>query len=360
MKRYSVVALALALALLAGCGGDGLPYAREMGDMALMRTLGVDVGQGRDQLAVTVSSGRRARGLQGEAQPPLILSAERSSLSAALLSMQGLSDSYVFYGHVDQLLLGETLVNRGAAETLKYFVQDPELGLGTQAWVIRGASAGDAISAGKEQGVDSRLTILQRDSEMGASGITRTVGETLTALLEDGAAYLPALSLSQDGALQETGYAVLKHGVLAGWLTGETARGLELAAGQTGSDILEFQLAGGTAVVRMSMVTTTCVPVFTGERLTGLELNCRLYLRLEESAGAPDREALCRLVEQRERQRVEQTLKQLQEWNADCLSLARRAGSAQASQWAAIRGQWEEAFPFLSIEVAVEAALSDH
>lgn len=42
MKRSAMGVLALALALLTGCGGDGLPYAREMGDMALMRTLGVD------------------------------------------------------------------------------------------------------------------------------------------------------------------------------------------------------------------------------------------------------------------------------------------------------------------------------
>ncbi len=34
---------------------------------------------------------------------------------------------------------------------------------------------------------------------------------------------------------------MVKDGMLAGWLTGEQARGLELAAGQFGADILELE-----------------------------------------------------------------------------------------------------------------------
>ena len=279
--------------LLPGCGGERLPYAREMGDMALMRTMGVDTGEGgAEQLHVTVSSGRRARGLQGEAEPPLVLSAERESISGACLAMQGLSDSYVFYGHVDQLLLGEELSRRGILETLQYFSQDQELGMGTQVWIVRGGTAAEAISAEQERGVESRLSTIQTDSEMGMAGMTRTVGETLTSLMEDGSAYLPGLVPGGDGALLEAGYGVVKDGMLAGWLTGEQARGLELAAGQVGADILELETRGGGAAVRVTAVSVSCVPEFSGERLTGLELACRLSLRAEESWGAPEPAAL--------------------------------------------------------------------
>lgn len=109
--RVTLTALALAgMLLLSGCSATLLPYAREMGDMALLRTMGVDAGEGDYQVEVTVSTGKRAYGLQGESQPSLVLSAQRESLSAACLAMQGLSDSYVFYGYVDQLLLGEGLI----------------------------------------------------------------------------------------------------------------------------------------------------------------------------------------------------------------------------------------------------------
>lgn len=159
-KRLAPAALAVAAALLAGCGTTALPYAREMGDMALLRTMGVDAGEKEGDLRVTVSTGKRAAGLQGEGQPPLILSAEGGSLSSACLAMQGLSDSYVFYGYVDQLLLGEELALEGVQTVLDYFAQDVELGLGTQLWLIRGDTAQGAVQAGEKTGVDSRLSTL--------------------------------------------------------------------------------------------------------------------------------------------------------------------------------------------------------
>ena len=64
--------LALACLVMSGCGS--LPVPREMGDMALLRTMGVDSQEG--ELLVTVSTGPRARGLQGEQQPALMLSAQ--------------------------------------------------------------------------------------------------------------------------------------------------------------------------------------------------------------------------------------------------------------------------------------------
>ena len=63
-KRLAPAALAVAAALLAGCGTTALPYAREMGDMALLRTMGVDAGEKEGDLRVTVSTGKRAAGLQ--------------------------------------------------------------------------------------------------------------------------------------------------------------------------------------------------------------------------------------------------------------------------------------------------------
>ena len=345
MKKVLAAALCGAVMfLLPGCGGERLPYAREMGDMALMRTMGVDTGEGgAEQLHVTVSSGRRARGLQGEAEPPLVLSAERESISSACLAMQGLSDSYVFYGHVDQLLLGEELSRRGILETLQYFSQDQELGMGTQVWIVRGGTAAEAISAEQERGVESRLSTIQTDSEMGMAGMTRTVGETLTSLMEDGSAYLPGLVPGEDGALLE--------------VAGEQARGLELAAGQVGADILELETRGGGAAVRVTAVSVSCVPEFSGERLTGLELACRLSLRAEESWGEPEPAELCAAAEEREAARISAALEQLKGWNADCLGLARRAGQTESARWNALRAQWPEVFPELEIQVTVQASL---
>ena len=194
--------------LLAGC--SGLPAAREMGDMALLRTLGVDPSPAG--VAVTGSTGPRAKGLQGDGEPALTLAADGASLSGACLAMQGQSDSFVFFGYVDQLLLGEKLAEEGVRSVLDYFSRDAELGLGAQLWLVRSGSAREALSAGGEKGLDSRLETLQNDSEMGIANLTRTAGEVYTDLLELGSAYVPALSPAGEGGavLTERGYGVLK------------------------------------------------------------------------------------------------------------------------------------------------------
>ena len=62
MKQGLCWALTVSCLLLSGCGS--LPYSREMGDMALLRTMGVDLLE--EEVRVTVSTGPRVRGLQGE------------------------------------------------------------------------------------------------------------------------------------------------------------------------------------------------------------------------------------------------------------------------------------------------------
>ena len=105
MRRRTWLLLAL---LGLGMAWGGLPRGREMGSMALIRTLGVDWEDG--QYVVTASTGRRARGFQGEeAMEPLILSARRDTLSAALAAVAAGSEQEVYFGYVDQLLLGREL-----------------------------------------------------------------------------------------------------------------------------------------------------------------------------------------------------------------------------------------------------------
>ena len=357
MKRMGAAAALAAVLLLSGCGKAALPYAREMGDMALLRTMGVDAGEKAGQVRVTVSTGKRAAGLQGESQPPLILSAAGESLSAACLSMQGLSDSYVFYGYVDQLLLGKEAALEGVEPVLDYFSRDVELGLGAQVWLVRGGTAQAAIEAGGETGVDS---------EMGAAGITRTAGEVFSSLLEQGCAYLPALRAAgaeegEQTALLEAGYGVLRDGALAGCLEGESAKGLELLTGQTAEDIIEVDLPSGRAVARITEVSTRCEPVFQGEELTGLHLYCRAAAELAEFHEPMDQGELAQLrkaLEERESLRLRQVMEQLRAWGTDCTALGSQVAQANPARWEKLRGEWEERFSTIPYEVSVQVSVS--
>lgn len=355
-------ALLTACALLTGC--SGLPSAREMEDMALLRTMGIDAAPGG--VAVTGSTGPRARGLQAEDEPALTLSAQRESLSSACLAMQGQSDSYVFFGYVDQLLLGEELAGEGVRPVLDYFARDTELGLGSQLWLVRGAAAGEMVSAGGDEGVDRRLETLQTDSKMGIASLSRTVGEVYIDLLELGSAFVPALSPVGDetAVVTERGYAVLKGDRLAGYLDGEEARGLELLAGGPSADILEGELPQNKVSVKVISACTGSRLEFQGEgeTLSALKLTCKVEARLSEYQQRPSREELEKLtaaLERQERRRLEEALARLREMKADCAGLGAKAAMFCPARWQALQADWPEVFSQVPIELQVELKIVD-
>jgi len=357
MKKRLSPLLAACL-LLTGC--SGLPAAREMGDMALLRTLGVDAAPGG--VAVTGSTGPRAKGLQAEGEPALTLSADRTSLSGACLAMQGQSDSFVFFGYVDQLLVGEALAKQGVRPVLDYFARDEELGLGAQLWLVRDTTAREAVSSGGDEGVDSRLETLQRDSEMGIASLTRTAGEVYTDLLELGSAYVPALSPAGDGTavLTERGYGVLKGDALAGFLDGKAAQGLELLAGGPSNHILEAELPDQKVSVKVTSAHTKSRLEFQGDTPSALKLTCKIEARLSEYRQRPngrELEELKAALEAQERVRLSAALEQLQDLKADCAGLGVRAALLCPARWQAVQRDWPEHFARIPVEVQVQVKL---
>lgn len=359
MKRRLIPLLAACL-LLTGC--SQLPAAREMEDMALLRTMGIDRAAGG--VAVTGSTGPRARGLQGEGEPALTLSADRESLSAACLAMRGQSDSYVFFGYVDQLLIGEALAEEGVQPVLDYFARDAELGLGAQLWLVRGASAREAVSAGGDAGVDSRLETLQHDSKMGVSSHTRTAGELYTDLLELGSAFVPALVPAGDetAILTEQGYGVLNGDRLAGFLDGEAAKGLELLAGGPSADILEAELDSQTVSVKVTSAHTKSRLEFQGDAPSALKLACKIEARLSEYGSpltAEELDQLQRLLEAQERAKIDTALARLRELRSDCAGLGAKAAISHPAQWQKIQADWPERFSQIPMDVKVQIKLDN-
>lgn len=330
--------------------------------MALLRTLGVDRAEGG--LSVTASTGPQAGGLQGEQEAALVLSARRESLSAACLAMQGLSRRYVFFGYIDQLLLGEDLARQDVRPVLDACARNVELSLGAQMWLAVGLTAAEAVRAGGEGGVDRQLVTLGTDGEMGLSLRPRTAGEVYADLLDRGCAYVPALVRGQeDASLAPAGYGILKDGALVGLLTGEAALGLERLTGGGQADVWTQEVDGTRAVLRAEGVEVRCAPEYTsGGTLRGLWVLCRVKAEVEEQEGAlssGERERLRRAVEVRETRQIRAALRQLQAWGTDCTGLGLRAAAVHPGLWKQMQTDWPEQFRGISVSLTVSVRLKD-
>ena len=250
---------------------------------------------------------------------------------------------------------------------LDYLARDVTLSLGTNLWLIRGDTAQTAMRAGGETGVEPRLSTLRTDSETGAAGMARTAGEVLSDLLERGSAYLPALEAADpeqsqgETVLLEAGYGVLRDGVLVGYLTGERARGLELLTGHTAEDVVEVDLPSGRTAARITGASVRCEPVFQEDELKALRLLCRVTAELAEFSaplGDGELDQLRQELEERESLRLQQVMDRLQSWGADCAGLGSQVGRADPGRWERIRGDWDQRFSSVPLEISVEVSVT--
>ena len=356
-----VLVFAAMLTLLAGCDDRALlPYAREMGETALMRTVGLDAEE--NGVVFTAATGSRPGG-----QEALVLSASGTSIPAAALAVQSLGDSYVYYGHADQLLVGEEQAARGLAELLDYLAREPQLSLGAQMWVVFGGSAAQAIETAGERGVAQRLDQLNTDGELGAANIGRSAAQLMTVLARQGSTYLPALDLQPtregDGGqgskqtLLPGGYAIVRRGRLVCRTDTEVSRGIELMEGENAGSVVDLSLEDGTRVsLVQDAARTVCRPVFQGDELTGLDVTCDLTVRVAQTGRRlkpKELEWLRQRLEQMQGERIVRAIELGQYWDADFLDLERRTQMARPAWKRHIQKQWDEVFRALSLRVEV-------
>lgn len=372
-RRICILGLALALCLpLEGCAS--LPDAHEIEQTVLMEAMGVDVGaEALDGVAVTAASGARAAAGDSPGQAPVVLSAQAGTVAAACAEMQTFGEEYVFYGDVEEILLGEGEAQRGLEDLLTHMARDPELRLEAQLWVMRGSSAADALfGAVQGGGAPARLAALEQDARRFSTSRPRTARETLADLLDNGCTLLPALvqrpagpgeGAQGDMVLSAAGYAVLRDGALCGYLEGGGAYGADLLSGRGTGKVLELETPGLIrTALRVTGVKTRLEPVFDGERLAGLAVECALEARAVEVRGGclgeDERVWLAGELSRVAEAGLREAMDRFQALGADCAHLGGRAALRVPWRKAALEAQWEEAFPTLSVTWDVNAEVA--
>ena len=343
MRRLCVTALAVCM--LTGCSARlREPYRRQADDLALLRVVGVDATDNGVELTVT------AEGVGDE--PGEVLSARSATLAGAMCATR---ERYVFYGHVDRLVLGEALVGQGIGPVLDCLARDGELGPDCRLWVVRGRAA---QAVGAVSGLSRRLEQLERGVDVPGAG------DAMGVLAREGSLWLPALAVvEQDGqmSLQPAGYAIVRKGLLVSCTDLEGSRGLELFTGAAQSKVVELTVPNvGVVSLSLERVRMDCQPCFDGGALVGLEVVCHLEARVVQTPvplQAEDLEWLVYELEWQQGKGLARVLEQAQYWDADFLELEYRARKGSPSRAAEISEQWPQVFRDLDIRVTALAAV---
>lgn len=347
------VAWSVVLSLcLVGCStGDSiLPYGRELEDMALMEAMGVD-GDGDTTYQVTLSTGAN-QGENGESTT-LVLTGTGESVASGCEEIQGLGSAYVYYGHVEQLLIGEELATSGIDGVLGYVQSDGEMRLDTYLYILKEGTAQEAMELLAQQGtsVADRLEAMEGDSTLIPSFTPVTVREVLTHTNRSESVAVPALSLTEDGTLVSDGFAILKEGALVGYVTGTAAQGVDLVTEEVYREVVDLQ----GAALRLVDSTTKITPDFEDGQLTGVTISTEVEANINQASDSGlTQEELEQALARELEGRIWAALEQSVALDADFLEL--QLQSTIDSPWHSdtINTQWNWENMILNVELKTE------
>ncbi len=366
MRRCAALLLAFPL-LLSGCAGrKPLGSFREIDQMVLVETMGVDRRDGL--FTVTVSTAAE----EGQ----VLLKTPAVTLSRALKEMQDYTEKkYIFYGHTRHLLLGPSVLEEELARCLEFVERDGELRMDTKLFALRGDSAEDAIAVPDgEESVGDLLDSLEKDVALLSESHVFTCGETAEALAERGSVLVSALRLTEpenilDGENRRTllsaGYAIIAGGKPAGWLDPDLARGANLLMGLGEGDLIEAPDGqGGWFAAALTGSRAEYQPSFSEGELQSVNIRLELRCSLSELSQPLDlrREEVIRGLEEGiaavEAWRVSEVLRISRELGADFCGLEKQVRRAAPLRFDRMKTPWKELFPALPVTVEISVKLA--
>ena len=364
MRTLLVLLLCLAQLLLLGGRGGIQTNFREVEELLVLQTMGLD--RTRTGLRLSLAS---AGGASGE---PVRLEATGASVSAALERMQDSSASEeLFCAQIKRLLLGEAEAEAGVDEALAYVSGSPSLRLDLPVYVIRDGTAHDAVIGvgDKTHGICDALDAIERSAKKRSDLRLTSAAELLHDGARHGSALVCALSLrptSEEGSDAQSavpdGYAVLRGGKLCRYLTAEQAVAVGILKNEPGLATLSLR-DPRSALTEVELLGSRCRiwPVLgEDDALDGLRIDAEVRASILETrgsgglAGARDLDALTAVLEAETAERLRSTLQVSRELKADFLGLASRLPPALVGS----EEDFAERLPELSLEISVSARLS--
>ncbi|MBO6040034.1 MAG: hypothetical protein J6P58_02380, partial [Oscillospiraceae bacterium] len=214
MKRLLLLSFLLLFPFLCSCGL--MPAHREVEQMQIIQTVGVDYAPGGVRLSLAA-----AAEADGQETPPPLTGSGRNYTAALGRIRESSVEEALFLGHVQSLLVGQEAAEHGLDDLLGTVCRSSDLRLDMPLYIVRGGSAEDMVlGAGSgSRGITEILQAADSRSERRQADRSGTVAALMRSLSRSGGALVRALryeKAAEDGGktAADAGLAVLADGVL--------------------------------------------------------------------------------------------------------------------------------------------------
>ena len=359
--------------LLTGCGSSVYSNYRDVEQLQLIRTVGIDVPEDGQGVILSVSSGADT----GE-NPPLLLSVRESSVVTAAERLQEYAArETLYFAHTRFLLLGQSAAENGIAEYLDYVQRSGALREDVKLFLVQDAEAKTLITGSGEEKYDvtDKLDALLRDLEKQNGEPVFSCAEVSRAIAENGAALVHAIApAAAEGVVfsggkgldaLSMGYGILRGDTLAGWITGDAAIGAELLLGSPAGGAVTVSVPdAGRVTLTLRGGGTKLTPEWDEKgNLVSVRAAGEISAEVTETEhpaarNAPGFEdAVLRALEKKCEKWLRDALALASRLNADAFALGRTLRRQDARAFDAMPRPWAETFPLLLYNVSVRASL---
>ncbi|AFC27819.1 germination protein, GerC family [Paenibacillus mucilaginosus 3016] len=373
-----------ALCLLLVLGSAGCWNRRELNDIAIAVGLAIDWDPSGQYVitAQIVDPGEVApRKGGGTATTVSTYEARNQSVSEALRKMTTVLPRKIYLSHLQILVLGEALADRGIAESLEFLSRNHEVRSDFFVVLSKGAKAGDILNVltPLEKIPSQKLRkSLETSEKIWAPTHTVQLDELITDMVEPGrSAVLTGVkiegskskgktreglsSITPSGMLEYANLAVMRKDRLAGWLNEQESKGYNYIKGDVKNTVGTIG-CGGSGTVSLEVYNSKSsikaiirdgapsilVSLTTESNVT--EVNCDVDLSKQEAVEMLEQEAVKRTKEV-----VNSSIQKAKKLKSDIFGFGEMIHQKDPKAWAVLKEDWDAHFVKLPVTVEVEA-----
>lgn len=365
------LSFAALLALFGGCSGSIYSNYRDVEQLQVVQTLGMDTyGQG---VLLTVSTGQ---GLQD--MPAVLLSRPGESIASAIRELQIYSGKdELYYSHVRFALLGQSAAEKALGDFFGYLERSTRLRPDIALFVVKDTTAKSLMSGSGEKNyeIGSVLSSIQRDSRRLSDPLAFSCREVIRSLSQYGSSLVCCVSsekihgtvFSESAELSAIpqGYGIIKDGALAGFITPEETACTNLLLGEGGLGPITLRDKDGqTITLGLERSSVDFSALWEGDRLSEIHVTVKAAAALEElehSILPPDSlwiHRLASLFSEKLRLGCASVLKKSQTLGADFLGLAGQLRRSSPREMALLGDGFPEALKTARLYLTVDGSIS--